>query len=154
MRHLAPTSSRILWVCHVAVTSAWLGCLVAMITLAISTGLASTTPAQRATWGDVATVENLTAAMAVTTILIGLVQSLWGGWGFVRHRWILAKWLLALAVVASGIAGVHPGARSLSNGGGRPVLIAAVMVAQLLALLVALALSRFKPWRTAREAPR
>ncbi len=153
MKRLTPTTSRILWVIHVAVTSTWLGCLVAMIALALSAH-GSTSPASRATWGNVDTVENVTAAMAVTTILVGMIQGLWGGWGFARHRWILAKWLLALGIVVSGAAIVHPGARALADASGRPSFVLGVMFVQLAALVAALVLSRFKPWRAGTRPAR
>jgi len=149
MRHFAARTNRILWVLHVAVTSTWLGCLVAMITLALTARDASAS-VSASTWADVAKIENVTAAMAVTTIVLGLIQSLWGGWGFVRHRWLLVKWLLALATVISGAAVVHPGSRALADSttvSGTSTVITAVLLAQLAALLVALVLSRFKPWR-------
>jgi hypothetical protein len=67
-----------------------------MIALALTARDASASVGA-STWADVAKIENVTAAMTVTTIVLGLVESLWGGRGFARHRWLLMKWLLALS---------------------------------------------------------
>ncbi|MDR1616785.1 MAG: hypothetical protein LBR98_07225 [Syntrophomonadaceae bacterium] len=44
---------------------------------------------------------------AVLTASQGVVYGFFTGWGFIRHKWVLAKWILTLALIPlTGIGGI------------------------------------------------
>ena len=44
----------------------------------------------------------LIIAGIVTSILTGLVYSIWTNWGFFKHRWIIVKWIMAIMQATFG----------------------------------------------------
>ncbi|WP_256355712.1 hypothetical protein [Streptomyces sp. PKU-EA00015] len=140
---------------HVACSVGWLGAVAAFLALAV-TGLTSNAPQ---------TVRGAYLAMDVigwyvivpfsaASLLTGLVQSLGTVWGLLRHYWVIAK--LLITVVATLLLLVHmqpvghladaAAQAALAGGeleGMRIQLIADA--AALLVLLMAAALSVFKP---------
>lgn len=139
---------------HVISSVGWLGAVAAFLALAVA-GLAGR---------DAQTVRGSYLAMELTgryvivplciaSLMTGLVQSMVTQWGLFRHYWVLVKFLIT--VVSAGILFVYT--KTLNHLGGlasdatlsvdvlrnpSPVLHSG---AALLALLVATALSVYKP---------
>jgi hypothetical protein len=164
MRTLNPKGLKALRIVHVGVASVWLGGVVMMFALSLSAIGKSTGQAQGA-WESLATIDHILRPFVAATLVIGVVFGLWTPWGFVRHRWIVVKWALALATVATSSAIVVSGTRStiasLSAatdkavpvaGSGPTTRVIFCLGAQSAALLAALVLSQIKPWGTRRAA--
>lgn len=39
---------------------------------------------------------------ALLTILVGIIYGVFTNWGFFRHRWITAKWIVSVAIILVG----------------------------------------------------
>ena len=54
-------------------------------------------------WGRVSAFQTVASASSVATLIVGLAYGLFTAWGFVRFRWMIAKW--ALFLIATGFGG-------------------------------------------------
>lgn len=95
------------------------------------------------------------------TLLIGIVYGLFTNWGFFKHRWIAAKWVLWIAQTFIGIFMVDrlmvsnmallesEGAKALSN----PIFLQNhvtrqyVVIFQIVLSVIIICISVWKPWR-------
>lgn len=153
---LSPAARKVALTTHVVLSVGWVGAVAAFLALAIA-GLASS---------DLETVRAAYVAMNVIgwTVIVplslaslpsGLVISLGTEWGIIRHYWVLAK--LVISVLATALLLLHMQpvgqlARAASeitlNSGelaGLRVQLIADAVAALVVLIVATALSVYKP---------
>lgn len=101
---------------------------------------------------------------AVVTLLTGLVYSLFTGWGFARHGWILFKWIVTVLIVAWGTFQLGPSVTRLLawSAEGHPAMaqqpvylqvmhlgtVAALL--NLVLLVLAFVVSVYKPWKNLR----
>jgi hypothetical protein len=154
---MTPRVRKLALTTHVTSSVGWLGAVAAFLALAIA-GLNSQ---------DEQMVRAAYLAMHMTTwfvivplsfaaLLTGLVQSLGTSWGLFRHHWVVAK--LTLTVLATIILLVHtqPIGRVAAVAAGTMlsstdlrqlrIQLVADAGAALMALLVATALSVYKPW--------
>ncbi|MDX3525906.1 hypothetical protein P1P75_05525 [Streptomyces sp. ID05-39B] len=166
---MPPPLRKVALTAHVAFSVGWLGAVAGFLALAIA-GLTSS---------DAQVVRGAYVAMEVigwfvlvpfslASLLTGLIQALGTTWGLVRHYWVLFKFLIS--VVATVLLLVHmevaghvadaAAASSLSGGDlkGMRIQLLADAGAALLVLLVAVALSVYKPrgltrygWHRQRE---
>ncbi len=153
---------QVLGIVHVAAAGIWLGCALAMLALALA---ASSPHGEQAlgAWRSIAMLDrSVAAAGALLSIATGFVYCKWTAWGFLRHRWVAVKWLLALVVVVSGPLLVRQGVegvidsiqRGSSDAGvwhGWVLVVVVCLGGQVVALLLALILSRTKPWGSQRS---
>jgi hypothetical protein len=58
-------------------------------------------------------------SMPKGTAITGLLYSLLTPWGFFRHRWLLAKWAIALFCVLSGALWLGPSETAMLEISGR-----------------------------------
>ena len=142
---------------HITSSVGWLGAVVAFLAVALA-GLISQDPQMvRAAYLSMElTTWVVIVPLSVLALITGLVQSLGTTWGLFRHYWIVAK--LALTVLATIILLLHTqpigyvaaaaAETTLSSTDLRPLRIQLVADAgaALMALLVATALSVYKPW--------
>jgi len=98
---------------------------------------------------------------AVGCLITGFAFSLFTPWGFFRHRWLTFKWLLTVACILIGafILGIWEGemlsiSLTLGNAAlGDSTYLATkskhlvVCAAQIIALLLMIGVSVFKPWK-------
>jgi hypothetical protein len=154
---------------HVACSVGWLGAVAAFLVLAVA-GLTSQHPvtAQAAYLAMELTTWFVIVPLSFASLGTGLIQSLGTTWGLFRHYWVLAKLLIAILATLllllhtrpiSHVAGVAADG-ALSSGDLRRLRIQLVAdaVAALVALIIATALSVYKPrgmtpygWRKQQE---
>ncbi|MBL8097492.1 MAG: hypothetical protein JNL73_25150 [Anaerolineales bacterium] len=155
----------ILKLAHLLFTSLWIGgafCLILLLTLGL--GGDATHPVVVAIQiVDLAVVVPAAAGSLLTGILFSSVTH----WGYFKHRWIMAKYLINLIPILLGAFIQAPWlehmlalARAYNLPGGLPAeffhyrdWFLAFTVGQWALLLVAVYLSIFKPTLRARSAP-
>ncbi|MEU5112898.1 hypothetical protein AB0G64_15490 [Streptomyces longwoodensis] len=165
-----PRLRKIALTAHVTSSVGWLGAVAVFLALAVA-GLASES-AQTVRGAYLAmelTGWLVLVPLSLASLLTGLVQALGTSWGLFRHYWVLFKLLInivatvLLLVHMQVIAQVADAAAEvdLSSGDhfGMRVQLLADASAALLVLLVAVALSVFKPrgltrygWRKQQES--
>lgn len=157
-RRLPPRLRKLVLAAHIIVSVGWLGIVVVMLVLSITAATTQDAGMSEATYaliGDVSDtlVAPPPASFSIAALLTGIVLSLGTKWGLFKHYWILAKLLLTVAVILSGIflvdrwiqqAGADP------SSGSAPVLLICASVAHLLMLGAATAISVYKPWGKTR----
>ena len=146
---------------HVVVSVGWLGVVAAMLVLEIAAATAQeagTAESAYALIGDVSStlVAPPPASFSIAALLTGIVLSLGTRWGLFEHYWILAKLLLTLAVIFSGIFLVD---RWIQQASARPegpasMLLIYTSVAHLLMLGAATVISVYKPWGKTKRGRR
>lgn len=104
-------------------------------------------------------------AGALASLATGLVYSLLTGWGFLRHRWVMVKWLVTCAAIAFGTVCLGPWEEAMLAISAQQNASAASDGAyslyrwlnfgfgalQLCVLIFLVWVSVFKPWRTAKK---
>jgi hypothetical protein len=154
---MKPRLRKLVLTAHVTFSVGWLGAVVAYLALAI-TGLTS---------HDVQLARSAYLALELigwfvilpssfAALITGLVQSLGTEWGVFRHYWVLTKLVLTVGgttvllmhlPAVSRMAGVAAATRSFGPDLGRlPIQIVLHAAGGLVILLVATALSIYKPW--------
>ena len=146
---------------HVVVSVGWIGIEAGLLALGL-TGLYTRDPeVLRAVYVAAELFGGIFLAPASMGVLVtGILLSVGTPWGLVRHYWVLVKFVLTMALVASGIlvlnrrlqeAAVSVSEVPLSTltsadvGALQFQIVAAVSVALLL-LITATTLSVYKPW--------
>ncbi len=165
---LSARQQRWLKLLHVLSAGVWLGVLTSIVWLQTS---APRNPAARGNFGVDLAVYQLHEVVLfgafVATLTTGLCFSLFTKWGFFEHRWLSAKWVVALLLFAMTLWLQSPaisGVVALSDAGvaaigsltydafkSRSLLFAG---AQLTLVLVVFGLSLFKPWGRRKNATR
>jgi hypothetical protein len=98
---------------------------------------------------------------AIGCLLTGLLYSLFTGWGFFRHRWLLVKWVITLFCVLSGTFWLGPWETAMLDVSGRagdaalsdPGYLYSMHanfwlgVVQVALIVFAMCISVFRPWR-------
>jgi len=146
---------------HVTSSVGWLGAVLAYLALAID-GRTSTDPQLvRAAYLSMERVAWLVIVpCSLGSLVTGLAHSLFAEWGLLKHYWVLTK--LVLVLVGTAILLVHlrtavdPMARAVATSGDAalsshafgalPTQLIVHPAGGLLVLLVATALSVWKPW--------
>lgn len=99
---------------------------------------------------------------AIGCLTTGVIYSVWTSWGFFKHRWITAKWILAIAMVLIGtfmmgawvdgnvyhvqdIANYTLKNREFAHNVSRTLIWGSVQIFLLLTVLV---ISVLKPWKS------
>ena len=153
---MKPTTRKLALFAHITTSVGWLGAVLGFFALSIL-GLISLDP--RTSQSVYPALEFVTwlviVPLSIASLITGLVESLGTEWGLFRHYWVVGK--LGLNVVATVLLLLHTGPISrvaaaasegtLAAGDLRDVRIRLIADAgaALMALLVATALSVFKP---------
>lgn len=150
---LAGRPRRALRAAHVVVSVGWLGLTAAMLTLALlavaDRGLATSAYTLAGHLGT-----RTVAGAAVASLVSGVVLSLVTPWGLTRHRWVVVKTVLTLAVIVSALAltnGWVEQAATAAGAGGSGWWVVAGSATHLLLLAVATVVSVDKPWGPTRR---
>ncbi|GAA2625729.1 hypothetical protein SMC26_19300 [Actinomadura fulvescens] len=156
-RQLRPTPRKVWLTLHVGFSVSWLGASTAMLVLSL-VGATTADPALRR--HAYAFMHVLDLAMVIPLVLLsivtGVVVSLGGKWGLVKHWWVLLKLAISLFIVAVAAAWENFLVRDLADttaadAAGRDWRLAACMAGFTGLLWTATALSVLKPWgRTPR----
>ena len=138
---------------HVVVSVWWLGVVAAMLVLEIAAATAQEVEMDEAAYalvGDISgtLVAPPPASVSIAALLTGVVMSLGTKWGLLEHYWVVAKLLLTVAVILSGIFLMEGWIRQASAApeGPAPMLLIYASVAHLLMLGAAMVISVYKPW--------
>ena len=105
-------------------------------------------------------VNNLMPAAAIATLATGLLLALTTKWGLVRHYWVLAKLVLAVATVVIGVAAIDGAiqdtiaARAADHSAAATDLLLPAIAATPLMLATALTLAITKPRGRTRRGRR
>lgn len=161
---MPPGARKLALTAHVVSSVGWLGAVAGFLALAI-VGLAGSAPEQvRAAYIAMETLGwYVIVPLSFAALVTGLVQALGTTWGVFRHYWVLFK--LLITVIASVLLLVHMQPTvALADAAERGVLDAEIAwlrvqlvadaAAAVLVLLVAVALSVFKPKGTTRYGRR
>lgn len=156
MMTMTPRVSKIALTAHVTSSVGWLGAVAAFLALSVA-GLASKNDqVVRAAYFAMELIGwCVIVPLSLASLLTGLVQSLGTSWGLFRHYWIVAKLLITVFAsvlllvhmqvanrMASVVAGTTIGAGDFH---GMRIQLVGDAVAAIVVLLVATALSVFKP---------
>ena len=158
---LTPPLRKLVLATHVIVSVGWLGIVAAMLVLEISAVTTHDVGMSKATYTLIGSVSDTLlmpppASFGLAALLTGIVLSLGTKWGLLKHYWILAKLLLTVAVILSGIflvdrwiqqAGAHP------EDASAPMLLICVFMLHLVMLGAATILSVYKPRGTTGRGP-
>jgi hypothetical protein len=153
-------------IAHVTSSVGWLGAIAAFFAVALVALVSA--DAQRARAASI-TMELIgwcvIVPFSVATLLSGIVQSVGTQWGLFRHYWVIAKLLITVGasillmlhmqVVGSIALAASADAASSSHLQGAKMQVVADAGAAIVVLLIAAALSIYKPpGRTDEKAPR
>ncbi|EMD22742.1 PDR/VanB family oxidoreductase [Amycolatopsis azurea] len=155
---LSQRARKIWLVLHIGISVGWLGLSLGMLTLALTGSLARTHAVRHGAY-EIFHVFDLVIVIpsVVLTIVTGLVLSLGTPWGLVKHRWVLTKFLISLAI--PGAAAVESRwvtelvARTedpATEPGALGVALAVTVGCFAISLWTATILSVLKPWGRTR----
>lgn len=158
---LRPRARKLWLTVHVGISVGWLGLAAAMTVLATAAVVADSHPVRHGAY-ELMHLFDLTVVIPsmMLALVSGIVLSLGTPWGLVRHRWVLAK--LVIALVIPVIATVQSGwidelrvrtATPAGVPGTLGVTLAACMAVYGTLLWAAVVLSIFKPGGKTRWAP-
>lgn len=148
---MSPAVRRLVLTAHVVTSVGWLGSVGAYLALDLSAAVSTEPDTARAAYVAMGLlVTDVIVPVAVTAVVIGVVNALGTSWGLVRHYWVLVKFGMTLlatgvllleapnvrAMAAAAAAGHDP--RSLP--GSLPHSIGGLVV-----LVTATVLSVYKP---------
>ncbi|MEU7026629.1 DUF2269 domain-containing protein [Streptomyces sp. NPDC046275] len=155
MKHLQRPVRRALLVVHVAVSVAWLGLSLGLLTLGLTAYTTQDPTLTQASYRAMKVFADwLLAPVALVTLGSGLVLSLGTPWGLARHRWVWIKFWLTLATAAATIFALRPEINhAAAEGVPDSSLVAAPMVSTT-AYLFMTAISVLKPWGLTRRGRR
>jgi hypothetical protein len=163
---MAPDLRKFALTVHVIVSVSWAGAVAAFLVLAIAGFVSPDTQLVRGSYLAMdLTYGSVVVPLGLASLVTGLISSLGTEWGLLRHYWVLAK--LVLTVPASVLMLVHvqpvrhmasvagSTMRSGADLSGLRMHLVVYAGAALLVLLVATALSTYKPrgrtWHGARR---
>ncbi|MFF7179850.1 DUF2269 domain-containing protein [Streptomyces sp. NPDC008121] len=155
MKHLQRPARRALLVFHVAVSVAWLGLSVGLLTLGITaytTGDPSLTQAAYRAMKVFA--DWLLVPVALGTLVSGLVLSLGTPWGLARHRWVWIKFWITMVTAAATVFALRPEIEHAATAGTPDSSLIAAPTVSTVAYLFMTAISVLKPWGLTRRGRR
>ena len=161
-RKLSPRPRKILVAAHVLVGVGWLGITVAKLVLEL---IAFRTADQDVMRAGLLFMQALDRAVfppvALATLATGIVLSVGTAWGLFRYWWIVAKLVLTVAVIVTGVAFVGAwteeavrGTVAGASGASASLWLIGAAVAHVLMLSAATVISVLKPWGQVRPAAR
>jgi hypothetical protein len=156
---MPPALRKLVLTSHVVTSVGWLGAVAAFLVLSIA-GLTSNDAAVvRGAYVSMDLIgQYVIVPLSLTTLFIGVVQSLGTQWGLVRYYWVLAKLTLTLGatfllllhqftVVAEAarlVSATEPSTLPELDGLGRQLVFDAGLA--MFVLVVTTTLSIYKPW--------
>lgn len=130
---LSKNPKRSLDLAHLVFASLWLGGFTIMLCLSIMMTTGSISEAFGTAAIDL--VKDLVTICIPALMVTGLIYGLFTKWGFKKHGWVIAKWLLSIVVVAC--TALTP---------AKPACLAGVVAG----MLILFAISVFKPRKKAK----
>jgi len=153
---MTPRVSKIALTAHVTSSVGWIGAVATFLALAIAGVMSANDQIVRTSYLAMELIGwCVIVPFSIASLLTGLVQSLGTSWGLFRHYWIVAKLLITVFAsvlllvhmqvasrMASVVAGTTIGAGDFH---GMRIQLVGDAIAAIIVLLVATALSVFKP---------
>lgn len=153
---MTPRVSKVALMAHVTSSVGWMGAVATFLALAIAGMTSTNDQIVRTAYLAMELIGwCVIVPFSIASLLTGLVQSLGTSWGLFRHYWIVAKLLITVFAsvlllvhmqvasrMASVVAGTTIGAGDFH---GMRIQLVGDAVAAIIVLLVATALSVFKP---------
>ncbi|MFI8824192.1 DUF2269 domain-containing protein [Streptomyces sp. NPDC053431] len=147
MKHLRRPVRRALLVVHVAVSVAWLGLSLGLLTLGITAYTTQEVSLTQAAYRAMQVfADRLLAPVALVTFGSGLVLSLGTPWGLARHRWVWIKFWITLVTAIATIFALRPEITQAAAAGVPDSSLVAAPVVSTTAYLFMTAISVLKPW--------
>lgn len=166
---VSPRGKKALVTTHVVFSGSWLGVGVVMVTLTVL-GLRSDDAATVRVSYELLELFDMTILpwSSIGAILSGIAVSLTSKWGLVRHYWIIAKLVIAIAIIGSAFGLLHRWVVSaaersaqlatvgedISGVGELGVWLVTGFGTAVFFVVVATVLSVYKPWGKTRFAER
>jgi uncharacterized membrane protein len=167
---MAPGLRRAVLTAHVVTSVGWLGAVLAYLALDVTASASTDVEVVRAAFVAMElTVLYAIVPLAVSSVVIGVINALGTSWGLFQHYWVVLKLLLTL-VASAVLLAETPTIRSLAEAAGSdadPRGLPGTLphsVGSLIVLLVVTVVSLYKPrgltrygWRrqqAQRRAPR
>jgi len=148
---MPPRLRKTVLVVHIATSVGWLGAVAAYLALDITAATSSDVPTVRAAYVAMdLIVRYAIIPLALTSLLVAIVNAIGTPWGLLRHYWVLVKLVLTLVAAtillleAPTVAQLSETAAAGSDPRDLPATLAHSAGA-LLILLTNLVLSVFKP---------
>ncbi|ADD67655.1 conserved hypothetical protein [Denitrovibrio acetiphilus DSM 12809] len=160
MYKISAKGTKILKTFHLISASCWIGGSVALgLIYFLKQGLTS----QEAVYGINLTMHHLDVLVviipgAMGCLLTGLLYSLLTNWGFIKHKWIVVKWVITVSAILFGTFYLGPWIQkmilisrdSVVTGNEEYIKIQLLHfvfgAAQSAALIFAVVISVYKPW--------
>lgn len=166
MKKLSANGIKVLKLIHIVFAAIWMAAVVAMV---IISALAVTGSGDELymKYSILMIVDNwLIIVSAMSTLLVGIVYGFFTNWGFFKHRWVVVKWIITVAMILYGTFCFHPWLtenlelantlRDAAIGNGVIAVNDAYMqysgYTQLFLLLFVFTISVFKPWKKKKKA--
>ena len=118
---------------HRLVAAAWFAGAIGVVVLVLPL-LGALGAVSDVTWTRIAVAQRVASTSSVVILVLDLLYGFATTWGFVRYRWVLAKWVLFLSATAFGGISISA-ARSRSVG-----VVLGLTAAELVVLVAALGL--------------
>ena len=148
---ISPRLHRLVLTAHITSSVGWLGAVVAYLVLdIIATARHDTAAVQAAYFGMEAIIHYAIVPLALTSVLMGVVNALTSPWGLFQHYWVVVKCLLTLFATAILLLEVQniTYMAEIAASGADPLRLPGSLphsVGGLLILLVTIVLSVYKP---------
>jgi len=157
---VSPALYKLLLSAHIVVAGAWLGIVVAKLTLVVAATTSSEPGIAQALYAATAVVNPIFPAAAIGTIATGVLLSLGTKWGLLQHYWVATKLVLTVGVIATAVRmgdravqqAIAATAEPVAADGTIPAIAAvaalllSLTVAHALMLGAAMVISVYKPW--------
>jgi len=137
MKKMTSFQMKVMKIIHLVAASLWLGGIVSVtIVLIGSDTFEAASQAYLFAMSLVLTLELATIIpSSLVLLLTGLLFGLFTNWGFLKNRWIAAKWLITILIVAASVINYF-----LPGG----ILFCLIQLAVILTLFT---ISVIKPWK-------
>ena len=160
---MSANAQRILKLAHIITACSWLGgnfalLIISFVRLNIDDGRVLLGVNIAGMWVDYIVV---IALGALGCLITGLIYSLGTAWGFFKHKWVIAKWILTIAMIVYGISFLGPSKTEMLALNKE--LLDAVLTStrykevemmhllgsplQIIGLIISVIISIYKPWR-------
>lgn len=161
MKKLGPTCTKWLKIFHIGLVMLFFGGIISSYMINSALSLSSFNEVNTTYKNLIIISDRVVRYGAQGTLLMGLLYGVATNWGFFKHKWVAAKWIVFIVQTFIGILVVDKlmvanmtmleteGAKALSNPAflNNHSLRNEVVVGQIVLTMILLCLSVFKPWR-------
>lgn len=131
---------------HILASVGWFGIAIAVAFCALGAAVSDDQALSRALYRTLETLPWLSIPAGITAVVTGSLLGLGTTYGLVRNWWVIAKIIIAVAVIVTDVLIVVAVAHDAAvTGQAQPPLYGST-IAHVVVLAVATVLSVFKPW--------